>query len=90
MPGYKGFDLSYANTTISTKFGSLKAGWSLNNQGNQLTIAIDAPIGTSGSVVLPANGLIQNYTINGREEKNEDPSEPIAIGSGITTIVVQI
>lgn len=89
-PGYKGFDLSYANTTISTKFGSLKAGWSLNNQGNQLTITIDAPVGTSGSVALPANGLIETYNINGREEKNEDPSEPLAIGSSMTTIVVQI
>ena len=77
-PGYKAWliepqtgDLSWAEGTVPTSYGPIEVKWRKTSKG--LSLEIDVPAGTSGTVGVPANVPSSSLTDNGQpvqEAKN--------------------
>ena len=78
QPGYKAWliepqtgDLSWAEGTVPTSYGPIEVKWRKTSKG--LSLEIDVPAGTSGTVGVPANVPSSSLTDNGQpvqEAKN--------------------
>jgi len=64
VPAYEGFDLSYAQASVKTKYGTLSIKWELSND-HILTVMINAPAGTSGTIQLPGGKVMARSNVNG-------------------------
>jgi hypothetical protein len=56
--------VSWARGQLPTPHGPLRVSWS--NRGNRFTLTVDAPRGTAGTIVLPANGRPVRVLLDGR------------------------
>jgi alpha-L-rhamnosidase len=75
-PGYKTWliepqpgDLKWAEGTVPTPYGPIKARW--ERKGNALVLQITVPDGTRGSVGLPVGANPGSLVVNGRTVKSE-------------------
>jgi alpha-L-rhamnosidase len=83
-PGYKTWliepqtgDLSWAEGTVPTPYGPIEVKWRKTSKG--LSLKINVPDGTSGTVGVPANGPSSSLTDNGQpaqEAKKSAPASP--------------
>lgn len=88
VPAFRGFNLSHAAASIETPYGRLAASWRvIGCLGDVLTVRVDAPEGTVGSLQLPGGMMISNAVVNGKKGFG---GAFVALGSGFSTVVVAL
>lgn len=85
VPGFDGFDLTYAKARVPTQYGSLSVEWTLIS-GSELDVVVSAPEGTSGSLSLPFGRVLGSWTLNGQQGQG---GSSIPLGSGSSNITIQ-
>ncbi|THV05173.1 alpha-L-rhamnosidase, partial [Dendrothele bispora CBS 962.96] len=62
--------LSAAEGGFETSLGWFGAKWSVDSDSDELTITIETPDGTNGTVIIPGSGTM---TVDGEETDNQGP-----------------
>jgi len=87
VPAYQGFGLAHAAASVETPSGQLSTSWQLSGRGRVLTVHVNAPAGTSGSLQLPGDRMIMKAVVNGKKSMS---GSAIPLGGGVSTIVMRL
>lgn len=79
--------LSGAEGGFETPLGWFGASWSLSNNGKEMTIDVDTPEGTSGTVTVPGN-VGKNVKVDGEMIKVDDALRTVKVQGGKRTITL--